>query len=203
MFGRLRGSEEKRMEFRVINNSHTELQNLSIIAVVVIDSINWIGWPAKNHHMLYARLNLCNFEVYIYNFVSGLPCNQDLGDISEEQGNLIACLMVWATNSPILWYFLGFSWQLDVAWLYSSRFLFGLLSKATVEFDVRLFFSLDCFQATSWTWIWHCLPSTKIGYAMAVWQAFLILQRFTTRLFEVMIPWLHSTTALDPCSWAI
>jgi hypothetical protein len=40
MFGRLRGSEEKRMEFRVINNSHTELQNLSIIAVVVIDSIN-------------------------------------------------------------------------------------------------------------------------------------------------------------------
>jgi hypothetical protein len=37
---RLRGSEEKRMEFRVINNSHTELQNLSSIPVVVIDSIN-------------------------------------------------------------------------------------------------------------------------------------------------------------------
>jgi hypothetical protein len=30
----------------------------------------------------------------------------------------------------------------DVALLYSSPFLFGLLSKATVEFDVGLFFFL-------------------------------------------------------------
>jgi hypothetical protein len=45
--------------------------------------------------MLYARLNLCSFKLYIYNFVSGLPCNQELGDISENREN---CLFDGVSN---------------------------------------------------------------------------------------------------------